>query len=137
MSFENYLKAISLENNSYYPLQYIKPSSNGDAASNKWGFFFIFFQLHEQTYMIVTNDLRGKFLGIEIHHTLTLIRIGLFGAAHRWGSQKGPPPKVCHTYPTMMKLGTAISCLKKIPKTYKSRDTHLEFWWHQHFFAGN
>ena len=92
MSFESYLKTISLENNSYYPLQYMKPPSNRDAASNKWGFFFIFFQLHEQTYMIVTNDLRGKFLGIEIYHTLTLIRIGLFGAAHRWGSQKGPPP---------------------------------------------
>ena len=33
--------------------------------------------------------------------------MGLFGAAHRWGGQKGPPlSKICHTYPTMMKLGS-------------------------------
>ena len=40
---------------------------------------------------------------------LTLFRMGLFGAAHRWGGggQKGPPlTKICHTKPTMMKLGS-------------------------------
>ena len=30
-----------------------------------------------------------------------------------------------------------ISYLKKIPKRYKSRDTPLQFCWHQHFFTGN
>ena len=60
---------------------------------------------------------------------LTLFRMGLFGAAHGWGSQKGPLPKFCHTYPTMMKLGTVIPYLKKMQKIYKSRDTSLEFCW--------
>ena len=42
--------------------------------------------------------------------------------------QKGPPlPKICHTYPAMMKLGTVITYLKKIQKIYESRDTHPEF----------
>ena len=50
---------------------------------------------------------------------LTLFRMGLFGAAHGRGGvgQKGHPyPKICHTYPTIMKLGTILSCLKKIQK---------------------
>ena len=45
-------------------------------------------------------------------------------------------PKICHTYPTMMKLGTIIPYLK-IQKINKSRDTILEFCWHQHYFCGN
>ena len=56
------------------------------------------------------------------------------------GVGEGPesvlPPKICHTYPTMMKLGTLIPYLKKIRKIHKSRDTRdtpLEFCWHQHF----
>ena len=51
--------------------------------------------------------------------------------------QKAPLPKICHTYPTMMKLGTVIPYLRKIQKMYKSRDTSLEFCWHQHFFTKN
>ena len=35
--------------------------------------------------------------------------------------------KVGNTYPTVMKLGIVIQYLKKIQKTYKSRDTPLEF----------
>ena len=35
----------------------------------------------------------------------------------------------------MMKLGTVIPYLKKIQKTYESRDTPREFCWHQHFFT--
>ena len=56
--------------------------------------------------------------------------MGFFGAAHGWwGAKKALPPllKICHTYPTMMKLGTVISYLKKIQEIYKSRDTFLEF----------
>ena len=42
--------------------------------------------------------------------------MGILGAVHRsggrgvgGGGQKGPTlPKICHTYPTMMKLGTVI-----------------------------
>ena len=48
-----------------------------------------------------------------------------------------PLPKICHTYPTMIKLGTVIPYLRKTEKIYKSRDTSLEFCWDQHFFTGN
>ena len=43
------------------------------------------------------------------------------------GSQNRPLPKFCHTYPTVIKLGTVISYLKKIQKTYKSCDTPNKF----------
>ena len=59
--------------------------------------------------------------------SLTLFSMGLFGTAHRRGEAKKPPlPKICHTYPTMMKVDTVIPCLKKNQKPYKSRDTLLE-----------
>ena len=40
----------------------------------------------------------------------------LFGAAHEWGGwdQKTPEPKVCHTYPTKMELGTIMPYLRRI-----------------------
>ena len=72
--------------------------------------------------------------------TLTLFRMGFFGAAHGWGEPFSPPsllPKICFTYPAMMKLGTFIPYLRKIQKMYKSHDTSLEFCWHQHFFTEN
>ena len=53
------------------------------------------------------------------------------------GGKKTSLPKICYKYPTMMKLGTVIPYLKKIQKTYKSRDTAYEFYRHQHFFARN
>ena len=57
--------------------------------------------------------------------------MGIFGAAHGWGwgvGQKDPPlPKICRTYLTMMKLGTAIAYLKKIQKIYELRYTPLDF----------
>ena len=60
--------------------------------------------------------------------TLTLFRMGFFGAAHGWWGPFWPPhSKIRHTYPTMMKLGTVIPYLRKIQKMYKSRDTPLEF----------
>ena len=60
---------------------------------------------------------------------LTLFKMGFFGASHGWGEggwAKSPPPKICHTYPTMMKLGPVIPHPKKIQKVYKSPDTPLE-----------
>ena len=60
---------------------------------------------------------------------LTLFRTGIFRTAHGWqGGQKAPPlPEICHTYPTMMKLGTVTPYLKKIQKIYEPRDTPPEF----------
>ena len=58
--------------------------------------------------------------------------MGIFRAAHRWrgggggegGGKKDPPAhKICHIYPTTMKLGTVIPYLKKIKKNYESSDT--------------
>ena len=61
--------------------------------------------------------------------------MGIFRAAHGWGEvKKAPLPKICHTYPTMMKLGTVIPYPKKIRKIYESRDTPVEFCSHRHFF---
>ena len=57
--------------------------------------------------------------------------MGLFGSTRGWGGQKGPHPKTCHTYPTMMKLGTVIPYLKKIQKICESHHTPVEFCWHQ------
>ena len=67
---------------------------------------------------------------------LTLFRMGFFRAAHGWGwggKNATAHPKICHTYPTMMKLGTVIPYPKKIQKIHEPRDTPLEFFWHQHF----
>ena len=49
------------------------------------------------------------------------------------GTKKVPLTKICLTYPPMMALDTVMPYPKKIPQIYKSRDTPLEFWWHQHF----
>ena len=43
------------------------------------------------------------------------------------GDKKAPLPKICHTYPTMMKLGTVIPYPKNIQKIYERRGTLLEF----------
>ena len=71
---------------------------------------------------------------------LTVFRMGLFRAAHGWGVIKMPSPhlpKICHTYPTMIKLGIVITYLRKTPKIYESRDTPFQFCWHHRFFIGN
>ena len=57
---------------------------------------------------------------------LTLLRMGFFGIAYGLGEQKGPFPKIFHTYPTLVKLGTVIPCVKKL-YIYESRDILLEF----------
>ena len=51
-------------------------------------------------------------------HSLTLFRMGFFGAAHGsgGGSFLAPLPKIRHTYPAMMKLGTVIPDLRKLQR---------------------
>ena len=63
--------------------------------------------------------------------------MGPSGAAHGWGWAKSPSPlsEICHTYPTMMRLGAVVPYLKKIQKIYKSCDTPHEFCRHQHLSA--
>ena len=54
--------------------------------------------------------------------------MNFFGVARGWGwGKKAPFPKICHIYPTMMKLGIVGPYPKKIQKIYESRDTALEF----------
>ena len=54
--------------------------------------------------------------------------MSFFAAAHGWGgAKKAPLPKICHTYPTVMKLDTVIPYLKKIQKLYESQDKPLKF----------
>ena len=63
-------------------------------------------------------------------HNLNPIQDGLFRGCSPMGRRGGflaPLPKIPHTYPTMMKLGTIVPYLRKIQKMYKSRDTTLEF----------
>ena len=61
----------------------------------------------------------------------------LFRGCSQMGGKKAPLPKICHRYPKMMKLGTVAPYLKKIQKIYESRDTPLQFFWHQLFLTGN
>ena len=54
------------------------------------------------------------FLLIKVHIVINngeinvnAIQDGRFrGCSQIWGAKKVPFPKICHTYPTMMKLGT-------------------------------
>ena len=49
---------------------------------------------------------------------------GLFrGCSRMGGPKRSPLPKICHTYPTMMKPGTIIPYQKKIQK-YMNHVTH-------------
>ena len=55
------------------------------------------------------------------------IQDGPFWGCSQMGGQKGPLPKISHTYPTKMKLGTVILYLEKTQKIYESHDAPLEF----------
>ena len=72
-----------------------------------------------------------KLLGEKQENYINHIQDGLFRGCSRMrggrGGAKRPPPlpKICHTYLTMMKLGTVMSYSKKIQKINKSRDTPL------------
>ena len=73
--------------------------------------------------LYLTSDLKK-----EIIKEVNPIQDGLFQTCSRMeGAQKGPLPKICHTYPIMMKLGTVTPYLKNIQKIYESHDTPREF----------
>ena len=65
----------------------------------------------------------------EILNELTLFRMGFLGVCSwMWGVQISHlVPKSCHTYSTMMKLGTVVPYLKNIQKIYESSDIPFEF----------
>ena len=69
-----------------------------------------------------------SFLYFSTESSLNLFGMGFSGLLKDEGyTQKVPFPKICYTYPTMMKLGTVIPYRGKMKKTYKSRDATLEF----------
>ena len=64
---------------------------------------------------------------ILLHSDFNPIQNGPFwGCSQVWGAKKTPLPKICYTYPTMMKPGTVTPYLKKTQRKYESRDTPLE-----------
>ena len=67
--------------------------------------------------------------------TLTLFRMGIFGAAYGWGKKAPSLKSVTHIL-QWWNLAV-ITYLKKIQKIHESRDTPPEFCWHWHFFTGN
>ena len=78
--------------------------------------------------MIEKNLLSVQIQWMKFMKILTLFRMGFSEAADGWREDILPQlPKMCHTYPTMVKLGTVIPSQRKIQKMYKSRDTFLEF----------
>ena len=61
---------------------------------------------------------------IKYFTSINPIQDVLFRGCSQMGGPKRPPiPKICHTYPTMMKLGTVIPYLKEIQK-YMNHVTH-------------
>ena len=63
------------------------------------------------------------------NNNLNPVQDGLSRGCSQIGRAKSPLPlpKICHTYPTVMKLGTIMAYPKKIQKIYELRDTHLQF----------
>ena len=60
---------------------------------------------------------------IQDGHFRGYSRIG--GGGGGGGGTKSPLPKICHTYPKMIKLGTVIAYLKKIHKYMDRVTEHL------------
>ena len=73
------------------------------------------------------EDKPGNIMSILLF-VVTDLLLTLFGWAFLGlltnGWPKGPLSKICHTYPTMMKLGTIIPYLKKIQK-YMNHVTYV------------
>ena len=70
------------------------------------------------------------FIVFFIHHKFFVnpIQDGLFRGCSwvgRGGAKRLALPKICHTYPTMMKLGTVIPYPKKIQTIYQTRENTL------------
>ena len=97
-----------------------------------------------QKELLAKNDLikplmETRSAAFEAITNLNPIQDWLFRGYSRMGGggKKDPLHKIRHTYPTMMKLGRVIPQPKEIQKIHESRDTPLEFCWHQYFFIGN
>ena len=82
--------------------------------------------------MAIHDEIKDEKLNYDINReaatisALILFRMDPFGDAHRCrGNQKAllSPPAICHTYPTMMKLGTVVPYLNESQKHISARQT--------------
>ena len=87
-------------------------------------------------FCLFQNMLYNKTIKVSNVIIINPIQDGLFGGCSRMGGGVflSPLPKIRRTYATIIKLGKVIPYPRKIKKIYQSRDTSLEFCWHQHFF---
>ena len=97
--------------------------------------------LESGTFKII-KILNWFFITIFIKHSLNPIQDGLCRGCSRMGGDKKAPSlksvaHICHNICLQWWNLAVIPYLKKIQKMYESRDTPLEFCWHQHFFTGN
>ena len=81
-----------------------------------WAAFVVYQQNWVNNTTSTWNSLTNIF---SINH----IQVGSFQDCSRIELQKCPRPKICHTYPTMMKLSKVIPYLRKF-KTYINHVTH-------------
>ena len=82
------------------------------------------FEMKDKCFKFVINVSRQ---GSNVNPIQDWLFWGYLRMRWRGGGKRPPLPKICRTYPAMMKLGTAIPYPKKIQKIYESRDTPLEF----------
>ena len=116
-------------------LPYMGPESESSLRSRYFRKCHMNFKLLPRNFH--TSSLLKQNSVVKFVHKVNPFQDGSFSGYLRMGA-KSPLPththtqltKICHTYPTMIKLGTVITYLKKIQKICKSRDTPLEFCWH-------
>ena len=72
-------------------------------------------------YVSILKD--DMFNTIQDEHFWGCTQMGMGVRGEGGGAKR---PKICHTYPTMMKLGRVILYAKKIQKMYQSCDTPPE-----------
>ena len=79
-------------------------------------------------YLLLTFLIVGTFVAYILYIFINPIQDGPC-----WGCSwtVTPLPKICHTYPTTVKLGKVIPYLKKSHWIYKLCDTLTEFCWPQ------
>ena len=83
----------------------------------------------KETELESSNQETSLSVGKNIETVLTLFRTSFFRLlTDGEGAKKTPHlPKICHTYPTMMKLGGNYTLPKEETKNYDPHDTPLEF----------
>ena len=92
------------------------------------------FSPYNNIYFLYTRDIwnvclqtyKNNRICQKVAYVLTLFRMSFFGAAYGYGgSKKAPLPKICHTYPAMMKLGTVIPYIQLYLKNIKHYVNHV------------